>query len=248
MSTDAEYVSRLAGGLAAELSEAGRGASPLCGLARASRAFVRVRLAVTRHLRVVLRDHWDVGCFDLAFGSVKAFGIYPALYFAGLAWAIPLAEYAPLNTQLWTAGYLFARGKLLSAVGRVRYGRRCEELDALRDTMMHGEDASAVHRFSFGGPEGRVLRIRVERSRLRAWWARSRGRSAGAGVVLQADLRAMVPDAEFRFRAEMLRANPYLYERVLIEKLLMTQAGRSRLLASSVLDSSAVPEMVVGRA
>ncbi len=232
MQSDIERVGRDARRLAAELTEAASATRPPRGPARLSRALVHVRLAVARHARSLVRDHWDLGLFDLAFGSIKAFGVYPALFFAGMGWTIPLLEYAPLNTQLWTAGYLLARRKLLSAAGRVRYGRSGEELDALRARLlrMAPRDGHALHRFYLDGEE-RALRVR--RSRLLAWWDRIRGRAAGPGVVLQHELRAMLADPELRFRAEPLRANPYLYERVLVEILQGSEAGRAALAAAS---------------
>ena len=86
------------------------------------RALELARQWTVRKVRELFQEHWDIGLFDVLFGSIKAFGIYPALYFAGLAWTIPLMEYAPLNTQLWTAGYLCARGQILSQLGRRRSG------------------------------------------------------------------------------------------------------------------------------
>lgn len=229
MNNDAEHVSRLARGLVAELVETASAAEPP---SRVRRTVTRLRLGVVRHARSLVRDHWDLGLFDLAFGSLKAFGVYPALFFAGLAWTIPLLEYAPLNTQLWTAGYLLARRKLLSAAGRVRYGRSGAELDALRARLLRvaPEDGLALHRFRIGAAE---RCIRVQRSRLVAWWNRVRRREPGPGVVLQTELRALLADEEFALRAEPLRTNAYLYERVVIEALLASDTGRERLVAAS---------------
>jgi hypothetical protein len=233
MKSDAEHVTRLARERAAELEAAAAGGRPPRGLARLGRSLTRLRLGLARHARSLVRDHWDLGLFDLAFGSLKAFGLYPALFFAGLAWAIPLLEYAPLNTQLWTAGYLLARRKLLSAAGRVRYGRSGEELDALRARLLRSapSEGYALHRFGIDGAE---YGLRVRRSRLAACWDRVRGRTPAPGTLLQSQLREMLANEELCFRAEPLRTNPYLYERVLIEALLKTDAGRARLAAASI--------------
>ena len=233
MKSDAEHVTRLARERAAELEAAAAGARPPKGLARLGRTLTRLRLGLARHARSLVRDHWDLGLFDLAFGSLKAFGLYPALFFAGLAWTIPLLEYAPLNTQLWTAGYLLARRKLLSAAGRVRYGRSGEELDALRTRLLRSAPSEdhALHRFCIDGAEHA---LRVRRSRLAAWWDRVRGRTPAPGTILQSQLREMLANEELCFRAESLRSNAYLYERVLIETLLKTDAGRARLATASI--------------
>jgi hypothetical protein len=229
MHADAAYVTRLAARLSAELTTASRAAPPPGRLETLRRGAIRAWRTVARQLRAIAREHWDVGVFDALFGSLKAFGVYPALYYAGMAWAIPLMEYAPLNTQLWTAGYLLARRRLLSALGRLRYGHSLERLDALEDRLLQRAPRDAtVHRFSW---QGRLRCVRVRRSRLRAWWERQRGVPPAHGVVLQRELRAMLSDPEFRFRADALRGNPHLYERVLIERLLATPGERERLLA-----------------
>ncbi len=183
-------------------------------------------------LRELFQHHWDVALFDLAFGSVKAFVIYPGLYFAGLAWTIPFVEYVPLNTQLWTAGYLLVRRQLLSGLGRLRYGYGLNRLDALRDRLLgiRTRDARSIHRFVWGG---RHWVLRVRRSRVRQWLDGRRGIAPQPGVVLQAELRALLSDREFRRRANPLRANAHLYERVLIHRLLESPADRAKLLAAA---------------
>jgi len=235
MTGDTEHIARHAAGLAARLRRRARAARPPRGAARLGRIALGLRRALARHLRAIFREHWDVGVFDLAFGAIKAFGVYPALYFAGLAWTIPLMEYAPLNTQLWTAGYLIARRKLASARGRLRYGQSLERLDALRDRVLGVEgsprDARTLHRFA--GPDG-PRQLRVRRSRLRGWWERVRGRGATPGLVEQRELRRMLGDPELCFRTDALRANPYLYERVLLEAILADPAARPALLERAV--------------
>ena len=185
---------------------------------------------VVRKVRELFQEHWDIGLFDVAFGSVKAFGIYPLLYFAGLAWTIPVMEYAPLNTQLWTAGYLFARGQILSQLGRRRYGHTLNRLNELRDRALRIEprDARSIHRFSLDQGERCV---RVRRSRFRAGLDRLRGRAPEANLLLQSELRAMISDPEFLFQANPLRSNAYLYEEVLLKKILATPEDRPKLLA-----------------
>jgi hypothetical protein len=187
---------------------------------------------VTRKAKTLVREHWDIALFDVLFGSIKAFAIYPALYFAGFAWTIPIMEYLPLNTQLWTAGYLVVRGQVLSELGRRRYGHSSKQLDALRDRLLrvHPRDARHVHRFTLGGAQ-RVLRIR--RSRFKSWLARWRGDGPEPGVALQSELRRLVRDPEFLLRANPLRANPYLYEEVLLARLLATPQAPARLMALS---------------
>lgn len=232
MDADARHLEQAATRIAADLAQASRDAPRPTRLRRLLRCFALAWQVVTRKARTLVREHWDIGLFDVVFGSLKAFGVYPALYFAGLAWTIPFMEYAPLNTQLWTAGYLAVRGHVLSEIGRRRYGHSSRRLDALRDRLlrMHPRDARHVHAFTLDGAR-RVLRIR--RSRLRNWLARWRGGGPEPGVVLQSELRRMVGDPEFLFRANPLRANAYLYEQVLLARLLTTPQAHERLLAYS---------------
>jgi hypothetical protein len=229
---NARHIERVATRIAADLAQASRGAPRPTRLRRLLRSFALVWQVVARKAKTLVREHWDIGLFDVLFGSLKAFAVYPALYFAGLAWTIPIMEYVPLNTQIWTAGYLTVRGHVLSEIGRRRYGHSLKQLDSLRDRLlcMHPRDARHVHGFTLGGAR-RVLRIR--RSRIRNWLARWRGGGPEPGVVLQSELRRMVRDPEFLFRANPLRANPYLYERVLLARLLATPQAHARLLASS---------------
>jgi len=222
-------LSRLAERALTELNRKSRRArSPGRG-ERLLRLLERAKQWVIRNLRELFQEHWDVGLFDVAFGSVKAFGVYPALYFAGLAWTIPVMEYAPLNTQLWTAGYLFARGQILSQLGRRRYGHTLNRLNQLRDRALRIQprDARAIHRFSVD--QGQRC-VRVRRSRLRAGLDRLRGRAPEANLFLQSELRMMISDPEFLFQANPLRSNAYLYEEVLLKKILATPEDRSKLL------------------
>jgi hypothetical protein len=229
---DARHIERVAARVAAELAWISCGAARPTRGRRVLRGFALAWQVVARKAKTLVREHWDIGLFDVLFGSLKAFAVYPALFFAGLAWTIPIMEYLPLNTQLWTAGYLAVRGHVLSEIGRRRYGHSLKQLDALRDRLLrvHPRDARHVHGFTVGG-DRRVLRVR--RSRFRHWLARWRGEGREPGVVLQSELRRMVRDPEFLFRANPLRANPYLYEEVLLARLLATPQAHVRLMASS---------------
>ena len=223
-------LSRLAERTLAELDESSRRADTPTRGERLLRGLELAKQWVVRKLRELFQEHWDIGLFDLAFGSVKAFGVYPALYFAGLAWTIPVMEYAPLNTQLWTAGYLFARGQILSQLGRRRYGHTLNRLDEFRDRALRIQprDARSIHRFALDSGERCV---RVRRSRFRAWLDRLRGRPPEPNVLLQSELRALISDQEFLFRANPLRSNAYLYEEVLLRKILSAPGDRRKLLA-----------------
>jgi len=227
--TDAEHVAALAERTVAELERASDPPSPT-GAERLRRALTGIWRGVARKTRRLLEEHWDVAAFDVLFGCLKAFGVYPALYFAGLAWAIPVAEYTLLNTQLWTAAYLFARGWLRSQLGRWRYGHPLHRLDELRRRLLvvRSRQAGTLHRFAWGGEQ---WVLRVGGSRCRAWLRRLTGGEPEPGVVHETQLRAMLSDAEFRYRADSLRGNPYLYEEVLVRKLLATAADRGKLLA-----------------
>jgi hypothetical protein len=232
MRGDAEQLSKIAERYCIELEHRSPQSHRVGALANLGRVVRRARQWVVRKVREVVQDHWDVGVFDVAFGSLKAFGVYPALYYAGWAWTIPIMEYAPLNTQLWTAAYLFARGRILNEIGRRRFGHGLDELDALRDRLLRirPRDARHIHRFTLGGVE-RTVRVRT--SRMRAWWDGFRGRSVPRNVVSQSELRRHVGDREFLAEANELRGNPYLYEAVLIQKLLGESAGRAKLLEIS---------------
>lgn len=180
-----------------------------------------------RQARELVQSHWDVVAFDLAFGSVKAFGVYPALFALGLAWAIPVAEYAPLNTQLWTAGYLLVRRRVASVLGRYRYGYSLDRLDAAREAL-GAPRAPRDRAFHPRTLDGRAICVEVIRGRLAHFAGRWRAsRSAAISVW---ELRGLVRDPELRLRAEALRHNPLLYEQVLLEHLLATPDGRRALL------------------
>jgi hypothetical protein len=225
-----ELLSRLAELTVAKLNEESRRAETTGRGRRLLRGLELARQWTVRKVRELFQEHWDIGLFDVAFGSVKAFGIYPALYFAGLAWTIPVMEYAPLNTQLWTAGYLFARSQILSQLGRRRHGHTLNQLNQLRDGALRIQprDARNIHRFALELGE-RCVRIR--RSRFRAWLDRLQGRAPGPNVLLQSELRAMISDREFLFRANALRSNAYLYEEILLKKILSAPEDRPKLLA-----------------
>jgi hypothetical protein len=214
----------------AELNEKSRRAAPPGRAGRLLRGLELARQWVVRKLRELFQEHWDIGLFDVAFGSVKAFGVYPALYFAGLAWTIPLMEYAPLNTQLWTAGYLFARGQILSQLGRRQYGHSLNQLNELRDRVLRirPRDARSIHRLALD--EGERC-VRVRRNRFRTWLERLRRQAPDPNVLLQSELRAMISDRDFLFQANELRSNAYLYEEILLQKILSTPKGRAALLA-----------------
>jgi hypothetical protein len=217
----------------AELNQRSRRVTAPGRAARTLRSLELARQWVVRKLRELFQEHWDIGLFDVAFGSIKAFGIYPALYFAGLAWTIPLMETLPLNTQLWTAGYLAARSEILSQLGKRRYGHSLKRLDELRDRALgiRPRDARSIHRFALAEGE-RCVRIR--RSRLRSWLDRWRGRAPEPNLLLQSELRALIWDREFLFQANELRSNPYFYEEILLKKILSTPDARPALLARLV--------------
>jgi hypothetical protein len=226
----AEPLSRVATRTLAKLNEKSRRADPPGRAGRLLRSLELARQWAVRKLRELFQEHWDIGLFDMAFGSVKVFGVYPALYFAGLAWTIPLMEYAPLNTQFWTAGYLFARGQILSQIGRRRYGHTLNDLNEFRDRALRirPRDARSIHRFACDGGERCV---RVRRNRFRAWLEGLQRGAPAPNVLLQSELRAMISDREFLFQANELRSNAYLYEEILLKKILSTPKDRAALLA-----------------
>ena len=239
MDPDVRQLRRTAARTAETLAARAAGATPPRGLGRLLRLLERTRQGLARKGTTLLREHWDLAAFDVVFGCLKAFGVYPALYFAGLAWTIPLMESALLNTQLWTGGYIFLRRKLRSELGRRRFGHALDDLDALSDRLLRvsPSDARHVHRFTLGD-KARLLRVR--RSRIRAWLGRVRGLRE-PGVVLQSELRAWV-DPELRFLANPLRANPWFYEAVLLANLVGKPEAHERLLAASAPDEPATGE------
>jgi hypothetical protein len=226
---DAEFIACRAACIEARLSKQSREAVRPGRLAKMGRVLERARQGIVRKGLEIVREHWDVALFDVAFGSVKAFAIYPALYFAGLGWAIAVAEYGPLNTQAWTAGYLFVRRQILSSLGKRRFGHSLNQLDAFRDEVLsiHPRDARRIHRFVWDGLE---WTIRIRPSRLRAAWRRWRGGVPEPNVVTPAELRALVDDDELVFRANPLRGNPQLYEAVLLRRILSDSPARDVLL------------------
>jgi hypothetical protein len=226
---DSLRVSEVAQGYLSDLNKRSLLSPPLTRIARSSRVVERTRQWFVRKTRELVQEHWDVALFDVLFGSVKAFGIYPALYFAGLTWTIPIMEYAPLNTQLWTAGYLFGRRQILSKLGERRYGHSLNEMDAFRDRVLqiHPRDARRIHRFRHNDVEWTV---RIGRSRAAEWVRSWRGLARDPNVVLQSELRRVISDGEFLFRANELRNNAYLYEQILIKKILSAPDTRFELL------------------
>jgi hypothetical protein len=226
--SDARHIADLAEQYVVELNEASRRAPALTRSARWGRVLHQTRQWFRRKTRALVQEHWDLGLFDVSFGSVKAFGVYPALYFAGLAWTIPILEYLPLNTQLWTAGYVFCRGRLLSGIGRLRYGHSLDAMNNHRDEVLRiaPRDARSIHRIRHGDL---ACTIRIRRGRVRDWLRRLRGIPREPNVVLLSELRAMVSDSEFLFQANELRNNEYLYEAILIRKVLGSYADAERL-------------------
>ncbi|MDH3684879.1 MAG: hypothetical protein OEP95_01565 [Myxococcales bacterium] len=188
-----------------------------------------LRQAVVRKGREIIQEHWDIGLFDVGFGSIKAFLIYPALFFADLGWWIPVAEVGPLNTQIWTAGYLLLRGEWLSYRGIRRYGRPLKVLDAHRNEALglRPPDASGVHRFEWND---RRFVLRIRRNRIRHAWERFREGRNARNVLLQRELRALAGD-DFNFEVNPHRNNAPLYERILLSRILAHPTSRERLLA-----------------
>lgn len=201
---------------------------------RPPRAALQAVGRLGRRIRDGLQRHWDVGLFDLLFGSIKAFGIYPALFAAGLGWTIPVAEYAPLNTQLWTAGYWMVRGRVRSALGRRRYGFSLARLERERDALLErpgrrADGATVRHRVVIGGVAREIHVVRGGFRRL----VRGLRRAPDRAAVTPADLRRLVSDPELRLAAGRLRHNDTLYERVLIHLALADPRSRCGLAARS---------------
>lgn len=240
MHRDEARIAKLARWTAIALERRVRAAAPPTAALRLRRALGRAPRWLRRKLSELCREHWDVAVFDVGFGSLKAFGAYPALYCAGLAWTIPLVETTLLNTQLWTAAYLCLRGRLRSALLGARLGVPLERLEALRQARLGGGSRDArIHRFAWAGAR---YTLRVRGSRLHAWLDRLRGRRRRPGELLQSELRRMLGDAEFRHRAEPLRHNPHLYEEVLLARLLTRREERSRLLRAAACEPPLAPE------
>jgi len=199
-------------------------------LERLGRAGALARQGVVRKGREVIQEHWDVGVFDVGFGSIKAFGVYPALFFSGLTWLIPVLEIAFLNTQLWTAGYLLLRGKLLSWRGKRRYGHSLEALESYRAERLGitPTDATSIHHFF---AEGQHWVLRMRRSRLRHRWIRFRRGSSEPNVLVSSELRGLVGNQSLLFFVNRHRNNPALYERILLARILGEASERAQLLS-----------------
>lgn len=198
-------------------------------LARTARRLAHLPGGVARRIARLAREHGDVAVFDVAFGSLKAFGVYPALCLAGLAWTLPLMEYAPLNTQLWTAGYLLVRRRLRSLWGRWRYGVPLARMDALRALHLGcgPDDTVGVHEIPTG--PGVPLRVRVERGRWRDRWRRWRGRPPRPDALALRELEALVGDPAWCALARRLADDPWLHERALLERIVADPEGRAAL-------------------
>lgn len=196
--------------------------------ARQLRALATPVQALWTGLRRLFRDHWDVGVFDFVFGCVKAFAVYPALFMAGLAWTIPLMEYAPLNTQLWTAGYLILRRRAASKWGERRHGVALDVLDAERERALGIRTGARPHTFDVAG---RRFTLLVDSNHLLALWRRLRGQTLPLGSIELSELRRWVDNREIVVLARGLRVHDFLYERVLLECALRSPASAARLVA-----------------
>jgi hypothetical protein len=229
---DTRYMSKLAERYLIDLEERSRSAPRLTRAQEVLRVLSRFKQWLHRKVKELIQEHWDLAVFDVTFGSLKAFVIYPGLYFAGLVWTIPIMEYIPLNTQVWTAGYLFCRRHILSVAGRLRYGHSLNRLNALRDEVLgiHPRDTRHIHRFE----DGFKGTVRTGRSRLADWVRRCRRMRRERNVILQSELRGMVGDREFLWQANELRNNTWLYQEILIKKILSSPEGRMRLRARLV--------------
>jgi len=235
MHGDEARIAKLARETLARLEARAAASAPPTAAGRCLRALGAVPRWLRRKLSSLFREHWDIGVFDVSFGALKALGVYPALYFAGLAWTIPLMETALLNTQLWTAGYLVLRRRLRSVLGGRRFGVSLERLDALREQRVGPHPRSArLHHFAW---RGRCYTLRLRTSGLDAWLTRLRRGGREPGVVSQRELRRMLHDPELRFLAEPLRRNPYLYEQVLLARLLSRPEERETLLRVAVVEA-----------
>ena len=199
---------------------------------------------IVRKGKEVVQEHWDVALFDVLWGSLKAFGVYPALYFASLTWTIPILEWGPLNTQLWTGGYLLLRRQSLSTLGRRRYGVSLNEMDAHRDRAL-GVDVADVRSFQRFEAEGQWWLLRVRRNRLLQAWRRFRS-ELEPNVLTQSELRGLVQDPAFLDLAARLRHNAPLYERVLVQRLLAEPSERTALL-SKLQPAPHPPDRVIAR-
>ena len=233
---EVQHLSMLSEKYLFDLNNKSRSAPKLTQLKQFLRILHRVRQWVKRKSKELIQLHWDICVFDVVFGSLKAFIIYPMLFFAGLTWTIPIMEYLPLNTQLWTAGYLFCRRHILSKIGQYRYGHSLNEMNEFRDTALgiQPRDARNIHRFEYESVE-RTVRIR--RSRFLDWMRKLRGKVREPNVVLQSELRKMISDKEFLFQANEIRNNAYLYEEIAIRKILTTPGDRPKLLKGLVPES-----------
>lgn len=196
--------------------------------ARRIRCLAAPAQALWTGIRRLFRDHWDVGVFDLGFGCVKAFVIYPGLFSVGLTWTIPLMEYAPLNTQLWTAGYLVLRRRAASKRGERRYGVALEVLDAERERALGSSTGARPHVFAYAG---RRFALCVDSNHLRAAWRRIRGGVLPPGSIELSELRRRVDEPEIVVQARGLRVHDFLYERVLLECALRVPASAAALIA-----------------
>ena len=227
--TDAQYLSSLSEKYLIELNQKSTLVPKLTPARRLGRSVHMVRQWFARKGRELIQEHWDIGLFNVIFGALKAFLIYPALYFAELIWTIPIMEYFFLNTEFWTAGYLFCRKHILSKIGQLRYGHSLIEMNQFRDETIkiQPRDARNIHRFGYGSFE-RTVRIR--RSRFVDWMRSLRGLGREPNVVLQSELRKMISQEEFLFQANELRNNAYLYEEIAIRKILTTPEDRQKLL------------------
>ena len=237
---DPRYVAARAADYLRELNQRPWGALPLTPWRRFSRRVIRVGQWFARKGRELIQEHWDIAVFDVIFGSLKAFLIYPALYFAGLTWTIPFMEYVPLNTQLWTAGYLYCRRHILSVIGKFRYGVSLNRLNAFRDEALriHPRDVRNIHRFEHASA---VWTLRVRQSGLVDWVTRVRRQPREPNVVLQSELRKAITDDEFVFQSNYLRNNAYLYEEIVIQKILESETDRASLLERLVAETPVEP-------
>ena len=101
VAANARHLEQVARRLAADLAQASRDAPRPSRAGRLLRSFVLVWQVVTRKAKTLVREHWDIGLFDVLFGSLKAFAVYPALYFI---WRSIELRRAPLFAEGATSG------------------------------------------------------------------------------------------------------------------------------------------------
>ncbi len=190
-------------------------------------AIKKIKYKFVNPIKTALFRYPDAIVFATLYKIMKSAVLYPLLIYNGNAHLIPSVGMILLNADLWMGVYILVRNQIVNIFGRLKFGHSLDKLHKVRDAILQVEQSRhlSFHQIVVGG---NIVTIDVKKDVFLDRFKKIEKKVFNQGVTVD-QLEELVGDEKFIKKAIEYKGKPYIYNEILLSKILHDQDKTLRL-------------------